>query len=184
MELSAEVGNWFWASNFLQDDPPLASLPLHCASPGVHMDMDSEKSDEEYVADSNKNGSFEDDDEQKFVPENPIVTSFPVSSCTYCLCRCKYRVGEICSSSVYIRGSVQVNEQLQRRQIHEKLWLEWYGTCLRPNPAIHKKVTGRPVSTRFHNEIDEVERAEKRCGLCKQTGHTRKGCPNKPTEDT
>ncbi|RYR57089.1 hypothetical protein Ahy_A05g022823 [Arachis hypogaea] len=118
------------------------------------MDVDSEKSDEEYVVDSNKNGSFEDDDEQKFIPETPIEAMFKVYEVEF--------------------PPIQ----------NEKLWPEWYETRLRPNLAMHKKATERPVFTRFHNEIDEIERIEKRCGLCKQTGHTRKRCPNKPTEDT
>ncbi|RYQ85350.1 hypothetical protein Ahy_B10g104894 [Arachis hypogaea] len=57
-----------------------------------------------------------------------------------------------------------------------------YRLC--PNPAMHKKATGRPVSTRFRNEMDEVERVEKMSGLYKQIGYTRKRCPYQPTEDT
>ncbi|QHO20198.1 uncharacterized protein DS421_11g335810 [Arachis hypogaea] len=45
------------------------------------------------------------------------------------------------------------------------------------------KATGRPVSTRFRNDMDEVKRQEKRCGLCRQVSHTRRGCPNQPTEE-
>ncbi|RYR65196.1 hypothetical protein Ahy_A03g011163 isoform A [Arachis hypogaea] len=29
--------------------------------------------------------------------------------------------------------------------------------------------------------MDETERHEKRCSLCRQYGHTRWGCPNQPT---
>ncbi|RYR02537.1 hypothetical protein Ahy_B06g081335 [Arachis hypogaea] len=58
----------------------------------------------------------------------------------------------------------------------ESLWPEW--ALLRPNPLMCRKATGRPISIRFKNDMDEVERQEKRCGLFKQVGHTRKGCPN------
>ncbi|RYR73726.1 hypothetical protein Ahy_A02g008210 [Arachis hypogaea] len=34
---------------------------------------------------------------------------------------------------------------------NEKLWPEWYGTRLRPNPAMRRKCTGRPISTKFCN---------------------------------
>ncbi|KAL4396888.1 hypothetical protein AHAS_Ahas01G0136900 [Arachis hypogaea] len=54
---------------------------------------------------------------------------------------------------------------------------------LRPNLAIRRKAIGRPVSTRFGNDMDEVERHEKRCGLCRQVGHTRRGCPNQSMGD-
>ncbi|XP_015970787.1 uncharacterized protein LOC107494244 [Arachis duranensis] len=62
----------------------------------------------------------------------------------------------------------------------ESLWSEWHGTMIRPNPAMRRKATRRPVSTRFQNDMDDVERHEKRCALCKQVGHTRRGCPNQP----
>ncbi|RYR48409.1 hypothetical protein Ahy_A07g034435 isoform A [Arachis hypogaea] len=39
----------------------------------------------------------------------------------------------------------------------EKLWLEWYGTRLHPNPVMRRKSTGRPIFTRFCNEMDEGE---------------------------
>ncbi|RYQ92571.1 hypothetical protein Ahy_B09g098796 [Arachis hypogaea] len=65
----------------------------------------------------------------------------------------------------------------------ESLWAEWHGTMLRPNLAMRRKATGRPVSTRFRNDMDDVERQEKRCALCRQVGHTRRGCPKQPTGD-
>ncbi|MED6150449.1 hypothetical protein PIB30_072416 [Stylosanthes scabra] len=45
---------------------------------------------------------------------------------------------------------------------------------------MRRKHKGRPVSTRILNEMDLVERQEKRCGLCRQMGHTRNSCPNAP----
>ncbi|RYR33492.1 hypothetical protein Ahy_A10g048093 [Arachis hypogaea] len=58
----------------------------------------------------------------------------------------------------------------------KKLWPKWYSTRLR-------KATGRPVSTRFRSDMDEVERQAKQCELCWQVGHTRRGCLNQPTDD-
>ncbi|RYR78753.1 hypothetical protein Ahy_A01g003612 isoform B [Arachis hypogaea] len=40
----------------------------------------------------------------------------------------------------------------------KSVWPEWYGTLLRPNPLMRKKATGRPVSTRFQNDMDKVQR--------------------------
>ncbi|RYR63148.1 hypothetical protein Ahy_A04g020942 [Arachis hypogaea] len=59
----------------------------------------------------------------------------------------------------------------------------WHGTRLCPNPAMCRKATGRRMSTKFRNDMDDPERHEKRCGLCRQVGHSRKGCPNQPTGD-
>ncbi|XP_057734846.1 uncharacterized protein LOC130950361 [Arachis stenosperma] len=65
----------------------------------------------------------------------------------------------------------------------EKMWSPWYGACLKPNPAMRRKASGRPVSTRIRNEMDAVERVEKRCGLCHGEGHTIRRCPNAPQSD-
>ncbi|RYR10764.1 hypothetical protein Ahy_B05g079243 [Arachis hypogaea] len=60
----------------------------------------------------------------------------------------------------------------------EKMWPPWYGACLKPNSAMRRKTSGRPISTWIRNEMDAIERAEKRCGLCRGEGHTRRECPN------
>ncbi|XP_016192748.1 uncharacterized protein LOC107633656 [Arachis ipaensis] len=65
----------------------------------------------------------------------------------------------------------------------ESMWAEWHGTRLCPNPVMRRKATGSPVSTRFRNDMDETEQHEKLCDLCRQYGHTRRGCPNQPTGD-
>ncbi|MED6112969.1 hypothetical protein PIB30_066648 [Stylosanthes scabra] len=48
---------------------------------------------------------------------------------------------------------------------------------------MRRKKRGRPVSTRIRNDMDLVERAEKRYSLCRQEGHTERGCPNTPHGD-
>ncbi|RYR72909.1 hypothetical protein Ahy_A02g007136 [Arachis hypogaea] len=67
---------------------------------------------------------------------------------------------------------------------YKKLWPEWHETHFRPNSAMRRKATCRPVSTRFHRDMDVVECQEKRCWLCRQIGHTKRDCLNQPTEDT
>ena len=44
-----------------------------------------------------------------------------------------------------------------------------------------KRVSGgRPKSTHLHNEMDVREgKTLVTCGLCKQSGHNRRSCPNK-----
>ncbi|RYQ95966.1 hypothetical protein Ahy_B08g091374 [Arachis hypogaea] len=76
--------------------------------------------------------------------------------------------------SVYLQSAVfKVYETEFPLIPNEKLWLEWFETRLRPNLAMRRKATGKPVLTRFRNEMDEGERQEKRCGLCRQIGHTK-----------
>ena len=42
------------------------------------------------------------------------------------------------------------------------------------------QTTGRPKSTRLHNEMDVREgKTTIKCGLCKQTGHNRLSCKNR-----
>ncbi|XP_061362500.1 uncharacterized protein LOC133306222 [Gastrolobium bilobum] len=47
------------------------------------------------------------------------------------------------------------------------------------------RAKGRPKSTRIRNEMDEVETSQSRirCGLCKERGHNRRGCPNRGRND-
>ncbi|XP_016204688.1 uncharacterized protein LOC107645222 [Arachis ipaensis] len=61
----------------------------------------------------------------------------------------------------------------------EEMWPPSEGQRIRPNPLLRRIMEGRPVSTRIRNEMDEVEpRPGKRCGLCRQPGHTRRHCPH------
>ena len=39
----------------------------------------------------------------------------------------------------------------------EAYWLEYHGLPIRPNPEHRRATEGRPVSTRIHNNMDEVE---------------------------
>ncbi|XP_057734863.1 uncharacterized protein LOC130950382 [Arachis stenosperma] len=84
---------------------------------------------------------------------------------------------------VYKQEAVFKVYEIEFFPIPNESWAEWHGTMLRPNPVMRRKATGRPVSTRFRNDMEETERHEKRCGLCRQVGHSRKGCPNQPTGD-
>ncbi|XP_057723807.1 uncharacterized protein LOC130939738 [Arachis stenosperma] len=78
-----------------------------------------------------------------------------------------------CVHSVYLQSTVFMVYETEFPLIpNEKLWLEWFGTRLRPNLVMRRKATGKPILTRFRNKMDKVEHQEKRCGLCRQTGHT------------
>ncbi|XP_057720249.1 uncharacterized protein LOC130934725 [Arachis stenosperma] len=45
--------------------------------------------------------------------------------------------------------------------LDKKLWLEWYGTLLHPNPSIRRGATGRSIFTRFRIEMDKGKCQEK-----------------------
>ncbi|RYR75842.1 hypothetical protein Ahy_A01g000427 [Arachis hypogaea] len=72
MELSAEVGYGGSGSSihetYVQDDRPFAPPPIYVAIPEHEGEEGEEKSDEDYVADSE---SSDDGDEDEFVPETP-----------------------------------------------------------------------------------------------------------------
>ncbi|XP_004499700.1 uncharacterized protein [Cicer arietinum] len=58
-------------------------------------------------------------------------------------------------------------------------WPEYNGIELCHNPAMRKDPKGRPQSTRIHTEMDQREKNThpKRCGLCRNEGHSKNKCP-------
>ena len=64
-------------------------------------------------------------------------------------------------------------------------WPEYNGPRICPNPQLRRAAEGRPVSTRIRNEMDAIEPGpSKRCGLCRQEGHTRRRCPTQPSSSS
>ncbi|XP_073225694.1 uncharacterized protein [Cicer arietinum] len=61
----------------------------------------------------------------------------------------------------------------------QSYWPEYNGIELCHNPAMRKYPKGRPQSTRIHTEIDQREKNThpKRCGLCRNEGHSKNKCP-------
>ncbi|KAL4293216.1 hypothetical protein AHAS_Ahas18G0105900 [Arachis hypogaea] len=186
MELSTEVGHGGSRSSaqdmYVQDDRPLAPLRIHVAIPENEAEEAEEESDEDYVADSGDSESSDGGKNDEFVPETPAGAvlhhvlppphPIPVLSAV----PSHYH-------SLDQEAMLEVYEMEFPPIPNESLWSEWHGTMMRPNPAMRRKATGRPVSTRFRNDMDDVECQEKWCALCRQVGHTRRGCPNQPTGD-
>jgi len=46
-----------------------------------------------------------------------------------------------------------------------------------PNKSMRRAKKGRPPITRIRTEMDDVE-TERRCGVCRMPGHSRKDCIN------
>ncbi|KAL4337383.1 hypothetical protein AHAS_Ahas12G0104700 [Arachis hypogaea] len=56
-------------------------------------------------------------------------------------------------------------------------WLAYDRSRIRPNPWMMQVKRSRPISTRIHNNVDDVEETtEKRCRLFHQVSHTRRTC--------
>ncbi|XP_029145268.1 uncharacterized protein [Arachis hypogaea] len=61
----------------------------------------------------------------------------------------------------------------------EEMWPPYEGQHVHPNPFLRRTMEGCPASMRIQNEMDEVKPGPgKRCGLCRQPGHTRRHCPH------
>ncbi|XP_016195020.1 uncharacterized protein LOC107635991 [Arachis ipaensis] len=60
---------------------------------------------------------------------------------------------------------------------HEDDWPSYEGSRIQCNPRMMRVKRDRPVSSRIRNNMDDVEHNdEKRCGLYRQNGHTRRTC--------
>ncbi|XP_025634682.1 uncharacterized protein [Arachis hypogaea] len=62
--------------------------------------------------------------------------------------------------------------------ISEDFWPPYAGPTVIPDPSMRRAREGRPRSTRIRTNMDEADpNRPKRCGLCRQPGHTRRSCP-------
>ena len=62
----------------------------------------------------------------------------------------------------------------------EDEWPLYDGPTIVAPESMKRQVSGRPKSTRLHNEMDIREGKTKiKCGLCKQQGHNRRSCKSR-----
>ncbi|XP_025648824.1 uncharacterized protein [Arachis hypogaea] len=62
--------------------------------------------------------------------------------------------------------------------IPEGFWPPYDGPTVIPDPSMRRSREGHPRSTRIRTNMDETDpNRPKRCGLCRQPGHTRRSCP-------
>ncbi|XP_015962297.1 uncharacterized protein LOC107486259 [Arachis duranensis] len=62
--------------------------------------------------------------------------------------------------------------------IPEGFWPPYAGPTVIPDPNMRCAREGRPRSTRICTNMDDADpNRPKRCGLCRQPGHTRRSCP-------
>ncbi|XP_024628916.1 uncharacterized protein [Medicago truncatula] len=60
---------------------------------------------------------------------------------------------------------------------HQTYWPNYEGPKVVPNKSMRRAKKGRPPITRIRTEMDDVE-TERRCGVCRMPGHSRKDCIN------
>ncbi|XP_015940879.1 uncharacterized protein LOC107466417 [Arachis duranensis] len=64
--------------------------------------------------------------------------------------------------------------------IPEGLWPPYDGPTVIPKSSMRRAREGQPWSTRICNNMDEADTSQpKRCDLCRQPGHTRRGFPQR-----
>ncbi|RYQ89198.1 hypothetical protein Ahy_B09g095968 isoform B [Arachis hypogaea] len=101
--------------------------------------------------------------------------------CQHALACCAYsRV----TWSSYVHSVYQISSVFRVYQmgftppIPEGFWPPYNGPTVIPDPAKRRAREGRPRSTRIRTNMDEADpNRPKRCGLCRQPGHTRRSCP-------
>ena len=109
-----------------------------------------------------------------------LIYGFP---CSHILAACHFR-------SIDFRSFVQHYYTIQSyfstwaplfNPIHNEYeWPPYVGPVIVPADSMKRVSGGRPKSTRLHNEMDVREgKNSVTCGLCKQSGHNRRSCPNK-----
>ena len=57
-------------------------------------------------------------------------------------------------------------------------WPAYDGEIVWHNDQMRRNKKVRPKSKRITTEMDDLDRLERKCGLCRQVGHNRKNCPN------
>ncbi|CAK8542057.1 unnamed protein product [Lathyrus sativus] len=60
----------------------------------------------------------------------------------------------------------------------DEYWPVYEGDQICHNPRMRRNKKGRPVSTRITTEMDNFDKLERKCSMCRQTGHNRTRCPN------
>ncbi|KAL5132855.1 Protein PHYLLO, chloroplastic [Glycine soja] len=62
----------------------------------------------------------------------------------------------------------------------EDTWPQYLGSYFMSDPSKRRLTSGKPTTTRIHNEMDEpISNRPKKCSLCRSKGHNRTNCPYK-----
>ncbi|XP_050890812.1 uncharacterized protein LOC127096261 [Lathyrus oleraceus] len=75
-------------------------------------------------------------------------------------------------------GKFQVYKESFLGLPHEENWPQYEGFTLCHDDSMRRRKKGRPNNTRIRTEMDDIEKENRRCGICREIGHMRRKCPN------
>ena len=118
--------------------------------------------------------------DQKCTCGNPLIYGFP---CSHIIATCKHRCVDF---RLFVHGYYTI-------QLYYDTWVDLFHLIFNedecslyddpmivPYDPMKRIGSGRPKSTRLHNEINVREgKTTITCGLCKQLGHNRRSCDNR-----
>ena len=109
-----------------------------------------------------------------------LIYGFP---CSHIIAACQYRCVDFL---LFVQGYYTTQlyydtwASLFHPMFNKDEWPLYDGPTVVPPESMKHIGSGRPKSTRLHNEIDVREgKTTIRCGLCKQPGHNRRSCKNR-----
>ena len=111
---------------------------------------------------------------------NTLIYGF---SCSHIIATCQHRCVDF---RLFVEGYYTTQSyydtwaNLFHSIFNEDEWPLYDGTTIVPPESMQRIGSGRPKSTRLHNEMDVREgKTPITCGLCKQLGHNRLSCKNR-----
>ena len=118
--------------------------------------------------------------DKKFTCGKTLIYGFP---CSHIIAACQHRCVDfrLFVQGYYIAQSYyDIWASLFYPIFNEDEWPLYDGPTIVAPGSMKQQVSGRPKSTRLHNEMDDREGKTKiKCGFCKQTGHNRRSCKNR-----
>ncbi|CAK8530965.1 unnamed protein product [Lathyrus sativus] len=66
---------------------------------------------------------------------------------------------------------------------YDEYWPVYEGDQIFHNPRMQRNKKGCPISTHITTEMDNFDKLERKCSMCRQTGHNRTRCPNVGTSN-
>ena len=118
--------------------------------------------------------------ENKCTCGKTLIYGFP---CSHIIAACQHRSVDFRS---FVQGYYTTQSycdtwaSLFYPMFNEDEWPIYDGPTIASPEPMKRQVSGRPKSTRLHNEMDIREGKTKvKCGLCKQQGHNRRSCKSR-----